>query len=89
LILIFSKGNMSRTYRSHDILYKRGCFRKPRCARALRYAHDEFGIRKGAIPPTSYDDLDYASWNEDYRLRQLFPLVTRPHIYEKLLLDFE
>jgi hypothetical protein len=70
---------MSRTTRSHDILKRRrGCFRKPRCARALRYSKDGFGIRKGAIPPTYYDDLDYSSFREDWFLKTHFVPVTRP-----------
>lgn len=69
---------MSRTTRSHDILFKRSCFRNPRCARALRHSEDEFGIRKGAIPPTDYDDIDYSSFREDWFLKTYFVPVTRP-----------
>lgn len=68
---------MSRTVRSR-IPLKKGkgnsgsIFRRPKHARALRYSKDEYGIRKGAIPPTNYDDLNYSSYSEDYGIKEHF-----------------
>ena len=56
---------MSRTYRN-PIAANR-FFRKPRHKRALTAASDEYGIRKGAIPPTDYSDLPLSAWKEDYK----------------------
>ena len=59
-------GFMSRTYRN-PIAANRFC-RKPRHKGALVAASDEYGIRKGAIPPTDYSDLPLSAWNEDFSL---------------------
>tara|TARA_B100000579_G_scaffold302485_1_gene252362 strand:+ start:179 stop:466 length:288 start_codon:yes stop_codon:yes gene_type:complete len=58
-------GFMSRTYRN-PIAANRFC-RKPRHKGALVAASDEYGIRKGAIPPTDYADLPLSAWNEDFK----------------------
>ena len=60
---------MSRTYRN-PIAANR-LYRKPRCKGALVAASDEDGIRKGAIPPTDYDDLPVSAWDEDFSLGKL------------------
>ena len=60
---------MSRTYRN-PIAANR-LYRKPRCKGALVAASDEYGIRKGAIPPTDYDDLPVSAWDEDFSLGKL------------------
>ena len=62
-------GFMSRTYRN-PIAGNR-LFRKPRHKRALVAASDEYGIRKGARPPTDYDDLPVSAWDEDFSLGKL------------------
>ena len=56
---------MSRTYRSNIPFIKRGAYRKPRSAGAIRASSDEYGIRNKSIPPNSWDDLEFSSMNED------------------------
>ena len=53
---------MSRTYRNPRALEK--MIRHPRYKSALRAMHDEYGIRKKALPPTDYEDLPVAAWRE-------------------------
>ena len=68
---------MARTIRSREIYKKHSCFRTPRHSHAIRCSKDEYGIRKGAIPKTDYDDIDYASIKEDWVLKNTFTQVTR------------
>ena len=60
---------MSRTYRNPQALNK--MFRKPRHKSALRAKSDEYGIRPGAVPPTSYDDISLSAIHEDFRFYKL------------------
>lgn len=58
---------MSRTIRYKSRVGRdQHMFRKPRHRRALIAKHDEYGIRKKAIPPTNYEDINIAANDEDY-----------------------